>query len=169
MTLSMYQASVPVFLRAFDNLSTILDKGAAFAVAKKIDPSVLINARLAPDMFALARQVQIVSDTTKGCVARLAGIPIPSFTDTETTFPELKERIAKTAAFVKTVSAAQIDGSEGKPINMKVGPTMELSFTGQSYLLTFVLPNLFFHVTAVYAILRHNGVEVGKADYLGSL
>ena len=169
MTLSMYQASVPVFLRAFDNLSAILDKGAAFAAAKKIDPSVLINARLAPDMFALARQVQIASDTVKGCVARLAGIDIPSFADTETSFAELKERLAKTAAFIKTVSAAQIDGSEGKPITMKVGPTRELSFTGQSYLLSFVLPNLFFHVTAAYAILRHNGVEIGKTDYLGSL
>lgn len=169
MTLSMYQASVPVFLRAFDNLSTILDKGAAFATAKKIDPSVLINARLAPDMFALARQVQIASDTVKGCVARLAGIDIPSFADTETTFEDLKERLAKTAAFIKNVSAAQIDGSEGKPIVMKIGPTRELSFTGQSYLLTFVLPNLYFHVTATYAILRHNGVEIGKTDYLGSL
>ena len=169
MTLSMYQASVPVFLRAFENLSTILDKGAAFAAAKKIEPSVLINGRLAPDMFALARQIQIASDTVKGCVARLAGIEIPGFADTETTFPELKERLAKTAAFIKTVSAAQIDGSESTPIVMKVGPTKELSFSGQNYLLTFVLPNLFFHVTAAYAILRHNGVEVGKTDYLGAL
>jgi uncharacterized protein len=168
MTLSMYQASVPVFLRAFDNLSAILDKAAAFATAKKIDPSVLINARLAPDMFALARQVQIVSDTTKGCVARLAGVAIPSIADTETTFADLKERLAKTAAFIKSVTAAQIDGSEGKSITMKMGPNKEVVFTGQAYLLTFVLPNLYFHVTATYAILRHNGVEIGKNDYLGS-
>jgi hypothetical protein len=165
----MYQASVPVFVRAFDNLSAILDKGAAFAAAKKIDPAVLINARLAPDMFALARQVQIASDTVKGCVARLAGIEIPKFADTETTFPELKERLAKTAAFAKSVSSAQIDGTEGKAVVVKVSPTRELPFTGQSYLLTFVLPNLFFHVTAAYAILRHNGVEIGKTDYLGSV
>jgi hypothetical protein len=166
MPLSMYQASVPVFTRAFANLSAILDKGAAFAEAKKIDPSVLINSRLAADMFPLARQVQIATDVTKGGVARLAGIEVPSFPDTEATFPELKERIKKTVDFIKSVKPAQVDGSEEKTVKIKVGGN-ELEFTGQAYLFGFVLPNLYFHSTITYAILRHNGVEVGKADYLG--
>jgi uncharacterized protein len=168
MTLSMYQASVPVFVRVLGNLSAVLDKGAAFAEAKKIEPSVLINARLAPDMFPLSRQVQISSDTVKGGAARLAGIEVPSYPDTESTFPELQQRIAKTLAFVQTVKSAQIDGSEERQITLKAGPR-ELQFKGQDYLLNFVLPNLFFHVTAAYAILRHNGVEIGKQDFLGKI
>jgi hypothetical protein len=166
MTLSMYQASVPVFIRGLQNLSSVLDKAAAHAEAKKIDPAVFINARLAPDMIPLARQIQIATDTVKGGAARLAGVENPSYADTETTFPELKERLAKTIAFLKTVPAAQIDGSEEKTIVLKVGGN-DLTFPGQAYLLHFVIPNLFFHVTVAYAILRHNGVELGKRDFLG--
>jgi hypothetical protein len=148
------------------NLSAILDKGAAYAEAKKIEPSVLMNSRLAADMFPLARQVQIASDVVKGGVARLAGIEIPSFPDTETTFPELQARIQKTVAFLKSVSAAQIDGSEERTITLKVGGN-EMNFKGLPYLFSFVIPNFYFHITTAYAILRHNGVDVGKADYLG--
>jgi len=168
MTLSMYSASLPVFVRQLGNLSAILAKAAAHAEAKKIDPSVLVTARLAPDMFALARQVQIATDGVKGCAARLAGIEVPGFPDTETTFPELQERIAKTVKFLQSVKAAQIDGTEEKAIHLKVGGR-ELDFTGQVYLLHFVIPNFYFHMTATYAILRHNGVEIGKQDFLGSV
>lgn len=168
MSLSMYQASVPVAIRYMERLAAILKKAEDHATTKKIDPSVFINARLAPDMFPLARQVQIATDTVKGCAARLAGVEVPSYPDTETTFADLQARIAKTISFLQSVKAEQIDGSEGKTINLKAGPR-ELTFTGQVYLLSFVLPNLFFHTTTTYAILRHNGVELGKMDYLGSV
>ena len=167
MNLSMYQASIPTFIRALNNLSAILTKAEAHAAAKKIDPSVFINARLAPDMFPLSRQIQIASDGVKGCAARLAGIDVPSFADTETTFAELQTRIAKTITFLQSVTAAHIDGSEERAISLKVGPR-ELSFKGQDYLLSFVIPNVYFHITAAYAILRHNGVEIGKMDFLGN-
>lgn len=167
MSLSMYQISIPVFTRVLGNLSAILGKAAAHAEARKIDPSVFINSRLAPDMFALARQVQIASDTVKGCAARLAGVDIPSYADTETTFPELQERIAKTLAFVNTLTAAQIDGSESRTITIQLRGK-EVQFPGLTYLTSFVLPNLYFHVTTAYAILRHNGVELGKMDFLGA-
>lgn len=167
MSLSMYQASIPVITRFLGNLSAVLAKAEAHATAKKIDPSVFINARLAPDMFPLSRQIQIATDVTKGGAARLAGVDIPSYEDKETTFPELQERIKKTIAFVQSMKAEQIDGSEGKVIKLKVGGR-DLEFKGQDYLLNFVLPNLFFHVTTAYAILRHNGVEIGKMDYLGA-
>jgi hypothetical protein len=162
----MYQASVPVFLRGLENLSAILAKGAAHADAKKIDPSVFINARLAPDMLALARQVQIASDAAKGCTARLAGAEVPSFPDTETTFPELQARIAKTIEFVKGFKPAQIDGSEERTCVLKTR-TAEITHRGQDYLFKLALPNFYFHVTTAYDILRHNGVELGKMDYLG--
>jgi hypothetical protein len=165
MTLSMYQASIPVFIHGLENLSAILSKAEAYATVKKIDPSVFINARLAPDMFPLARQIQIASDGVKGCGARLSGIEVPSFPDTETTFAELQARIAKTVAFLQTLNAKQIDGSEDRAIQLKVGPR-ELSFKGQQYLTHFVIPNFYFHITAAYAILRHNGVDIGKQDYL---
>ncbi len=168
MTISMYQASVPNFIHALSNLSAVLAKGAAYAEAKKFDPSVLVNARLAPDMFALARQVQIATDIVKGGSARLAGVDVPSFPDTEATFPELQARITKTIDFMKTIKPAQIDGSEGKTINLKVGGN-ELTFKGQDYLFNFVLPNLYFHATVAYSILRHNGVDVGKMDFLGKI
>ena len=167
MTLSMYQASIPVFVRALGNLSVLLDKGAAFAEAKKIDPSVLVNARLAPDMFPLSRQVQIACDGVKGCAARLAGIEVPSHPDTESTFPELQQRIAKTLAFIQNVAREQIDASEERPITLTLR-NKDIKFQGQGYLLNFVLPNLFFHETVAYAILRHNGVEIGKMDFLGN-
>lgn len=168
MSLSMYQASVPVFQRTLGSLSKILDKGVAFAEAKKIDPSVLLNARLAPDMFPLVRQVQMVSDTAKGAAARLAGIDVPSFPDEETTVSELQARITRTLDFLNSVHATQIDGSEERTILLKMH-SGDVTFTGQSFLLFFALPNFFFHVTAAYAILRHNGVDVGKLDYLGGL
>jgi len=166
MSLTMYQASIPVFVRMLDNLSGILDKAAAHAEAKKIDPAIFINARLAPDMFPLSRQVQIATDMVKGCAARLAGIEVPSYEDNESTFSELQARIAKTKAFIESVSASQIDGSEERKITLKFG-SKELSFLGQAYLLDFVLPNFHFHLTTTYAILRHNGVEIGKKDYTG--
>ena len=166
MTLSMYQASVPVFLRGLENLKAILAKGAAHAEAKKIDPAVFVNARLAPDMLHLARQVQIASDAAKGCIARLAGGEIPSFPDTETTFPELEARVVKTIDFVKGFTAAQIDGSEERICILKTR-TDEIRHRGQDYLFKLALPNFFFHVTTAYDILRHNGVELGKLDYLG--
>ncbi|MFE8602713.1 DUF1993 domain-containing protein [Archangium violaceum] len=166
MSLSMYQASIPVFIRMLGNLSAILEKAAAYAAAKKIEPSVLINSRLAPDMLPLSFQIQIASDTAKGCAARLAGIDPPSMADTESTFPELQERIKKTIAFLQTVTAAQVDGSEEREIVLKMRNS-ELQFKGQSYLLGFALPNFYFHLTTAYAILRHNGLDIGKADFLG--
>ena len=168
MSLSMYQASIPAFLRILDNLTAILGKATAHADAKKIDPSVFVNARLAPDMFPLSRQIQIATDAVKGCAARLAGVEVPSFPDNETTFPELQERIAKTAAFLKTMKASQIDGSEERSVTIKLRG-QDVTFKGQNYLLNFVIPNFYFHVTTTYDILRHNGVEIGKADYIGGV
>jgi hypothetical protein len=166
MSLSMYQASIPVFARMLGNLSAILVKAATFAEAKNIEPEVLLNARLAPDMFPLVRQVQIATDAVKGCAARLAGVEVPSFADTESSFVELQARLQKTQDFIKGCSAAQIDGSEAKTIVLSF-PGQELKFSGQDYLLYFVLPNLYFHLTTAYAILRHNGLDVGKMDFLG--
>ena len=167
MSISMYQASIPVFVRGLKNLSTILEKAAAHAEAKKIDPTVFLTARLAPDMFALMRQVQIVSDTAKGAAARLAGTEIPSFPDNETTFADLQQRIRKTIDFVQGFTPDQIDGSEERPVTVKLR-SGDQHFNGQTYLLGFALPNLFFHITTAYDILRHNGVELGKKDYLGA-
>jgi len=167
MTLSMYQASAPVFVRQLEALSAILKKAEAFAEAKKIDSTVLVNDRLAPDMLPLSKQIQIATDGVKGCVARLADMEIPSYADTETTIAELQERVAKTIAFIKTVPADKVDGTEDKDIVLKLRDT-EMPFKGQAYLLNFVMPNFFFHVTMAYAILRHNGVEIGKRDFLGA-
>jgi len=167
MTISMYAASVPVCIRALRSLSGILDKGAAHAEAGKIDPSVLINSRLYPDMYSFARQVQIATDVAKGCAARLAGQQPPGYEDKETTFAELKARVEKTIAFLKSFDPAQIDGSEERVIELKVGGE-PMKFRGLEYLQKFVLPNVYFHTTIAYGILRHNGVAVGKADYLGS-
>lgn len=166
MSLSLYQASVPVFVRMFGNLSAILDKAVADAEARKIDPSVLLNARLAPDMHPLTRQVQIASDAAKGCAARLSGVEVPSFPDTESSFAELQARIANTLDFIKSLSPEQIDSGAGREVVIKV-PGSELKFSGEDYLLHFVLPNFYFHVTTAYAILRHNGLGIGKMDYLG--
>ena len=165
MTISMYRASVPVLLQMLGALSGVLDKAAAFAAAKKVDPSVLLNARLAPDMFPLTRQVQIAADFAKGLPARLAGQEPPKYADDETTIDQLKARIAKTIAFIKEFKPAQIDGSEEKDITMVLGGQPR-SFKGENYLVGFALPNFFFHCTTAYAILRHNGVEIGKTDYM---
>lgn len=166
MTISMYQASVPVFTRMLNNLATILEKAAAHASAKKIDPAVFINDRLYPDMLPLARQIMIVSDTAKGGAARLAGIEPPKYEDNETSFPELIERLRKTIAYLNTLKPEQIDGSEKKTIRLKVRDDM-LTFEGLTFLLHRVLPNLYFHISIAYAILRHNGLDIGKKDYLG--
>ena len=166
MTISMYQASVPVFTRMLNNLATILEKAAAHAEAKKIDPAVFTNDRLYPDMLPLARQIMIASDTAKGGAARLAGVEPPSYEDNETTFPELIERLRKTIAYLNTLKPAQIDGSEKKTITLKTRNDT-LTFEGMTFLLNRALPNLYFHVSTAYAILRHNGVDIGKKDYLG--
>lgn len=168
MSLSLYEASVPGFVNTLNSLSGILDKAAAFADAKKIDPSVLVAARLAPDMHPLSRQIQIASDAVKGGVARLAGVEVPSFADTETTLPELKARITKTIDFMNGIDKARFDGAEDRAITLKVGPN-ELTFPAKVFLFEFVTPNFFFHTTTAYAILRHNGVDVGKQDFLAGL
>jgi hypothetical protein len=167
MPLSMYQASVPAFLQMLASLSAILDKAAASAAARKIDPAVFLSARLAPDMLAFTKQIQIACDFAKNTSARLAGAEIPKFADTEASFDELKARIAKTVEFVKSIKPAQIDGSEEKDISFPVGGK-PMNFKGQAYLVGFALPNFYFHLTAAYAILRHNGVELGKRDFIGS-
>ena len=167
MSLTMYHASVPVFLRALANLSAILRKAEAHAAARKIDPVVFVNARLAPDMFTLSRQVQSASDSAKGCAARLAGMEVPRWEDTEASLPELQARIAKTVAFLQAVSPELIAGSEERKVVLKLRG-QDVNFSGQAYLLSFALPNFYFHVVTAYDILRHNGVEIGKIDYLGS-
>jgi uncharacterized protein len=167
MKISMYQASAPRFVNMLNNLSAILDKAQAHAEAKKIDPLTLANDRLFPDMFPMKRQVQIACDTAKGAVARLAGVDVPKHEDTEQTFAELKSRIAKTIDFIGGVSPAQLEGTEDKNIHLKLGPR-DVDFTGMQYLLGFALPNFYFHVTTAYDILRHNGVELAKRDYIGT-
>jgi uncharacterized protein len=168
MTISMYHVSVPVLTNTLTNLVTILEKGAAYAEARKIDPAVLVGSRLYPDMFPLSRQVQIATDNAKGSVARLAGQEPPKFEDNETSFPELIARVHKTIAFLKTFTPAQVDGSENRTINLTLrGKTT--TYQGMPYLLHHALPNVFFHVTTAYNILRHNGVEVGKQDYIGKV
>lgn len=165
MSLSMYESSVPVLLRFLRNLSAFLDAAQVLAEQKKFDSVVLVRARLAPDMLDLAKQVQIASDTAKGCAARLAGIEPPSFPDTESSIEELKQRLARTIEFVQSVTPEQFAGSEDRQIVLKF-PNLTLEFSGREYLLHFVLPNFLFHVTTAYAILRHNGVQLGKMDYL---
>jgi len=167
MQISMYQASAPRFANMLKNLSAILDKAAAHAAARKIEPQVLTGMRLYPDMFPLARQVQIATDTAKGAVARLAGAEPPKYEDSETTLDELKARIAKTIAFIDGFKPAQIDGSEDRPIALKLGQ-LEVKWTGIQYLLGFALPNFYFHVVTTYDLLRHAGVEIGKRDYIGN-
>lgn len=167
MSLTMYQASIPSFIRMLENMSNILDKAAAYTESKNIDPSVLIQSRLAPDMYPLNRQIQIATDMVKGCAARLASIDVPRYVDNEATFAELQARIAKTIDFLTRVSADQINGSEEKTVTLKLRGK-EISFLGQPYLFHFVIPNFYFHITAAYAILRHNGVEIGKMDFIGN-
>ena len=162
---SMYDASIPPILRALNNLSHILNKGEAYANAKEIELAVLFNARLFPDMFPLSRQVQIATDMSKGAAARLAGLEVPSYDDNETTFADLQARIAKTIAFIETVTPAQLEGAEKRDIEIMVRKA-KMEFTGQDYLQKWVMPNVYFHVTTTYNILRHNGVELGKPDFL---
>jgi len=166
MPISMYQASVPAFLQMLNSLSAILEKAEAHAVSRKIEPSVLLNTRLTPDMFPLVRQVQLVTDFAKGAAGRLAGVELPKYDDTETSFAELKARIAKTVDFLHSLKPVQIDGSEGREITIPIGGQPH-KFTGQNYLIKFALPNFYFHHTTAYAILRQCGVEIGKRDYLG--
>lgn len=168
MTLSMYQASIPVFKQMLGALSGVLTKAEAHATARKIDPNALLQARLFPDMFALLRQVQVAADFAKSVSARIAGVDVPSFEDKEESFADLQARIAKTLAFLDSLSPAQMDGSEDRKIVTQAGTPKEKVFTGQSYLLNYGLPHFFFHVTSAYAILRHNGVGVGKTDYIGN-
>lgn len=165
MALKLYDVAVPSFTKHLHALDGIIDKAVVYATSKKIDPAVLLSARLFPDMFDFTRQVQACSDFAKNSTARLAGVDIPSFADTEKSFPELKERIAKTLAFLGTLKAEQMDGAETKEFTIKVGPN-DMTFTGQDYLLHFALPNFYFHAATAYDILRHNGLEIGKRDFM---
>lgn len=168
MSLSMSQASLPVFTHALKNLSVVLAKGKAHAEVKKLDEASIVNFRLFPDMLPFATQVRIACDMVKGAGARLAGIEPPKFEDNEKTFDELIARVEKTLDFISTLAASQIDGSEAREITLS-SPRGTMKFTGQNYLLQFVLPNLYFHSATTYNILRHNGVEVGKMDFLGKI
>ena len=166
MPFSMYEASIPPMIRMLQNLSSILNKAVAQAEADRTNPTALLAARLAPDMYPLTRQIQITSDTAKGCAARLAGLEVPSFPDTETTFPELQARVAKTIEYLQSVKPEQVAGSENRTITLKF-PKRTLEFTGCEYLTGFVLPNFYFHLTTAYDILRHKGIQIGKMDYIG--
>ena len=167
MTISMYQASVPRFVNILGNLSNILDKAQTHVDAKKLDSATLTAYRLFPDMLPMTTQVQIACDTAKGVVARLSGMEIPVYEDNEKTLAELKTRIAKTIAFIRTVTPGQIDGTEDKEIVIKRGDK-EARYKGMQFLLGHAVPNFYFHVTTAYNILRHNGIEIGKRDYLGN-
>ena len=164
--ISMYQACIPTIVRALGSLADILEKAGAHAEVKKFDPAVLVNSRLYPDMFPLSRQVQLASDSAKGGASRLAQVQPPAYEDTEATIPELVARLRKTIAYLQTLKPEQIDGSEDRTVSWQSRSTTK-SMQGQPYLLHHVLPNVFFHVTTAYNILRHNGVEVGKQDFLG--
>lgn len=168
MSISMYSASVPILVRALDNLQSWFDKAEAFAAARKFDPQVLLAARLAPDMLPFTKQVQIACDSAKFGVARLSGVEAPKFDDTEVSLADLRQRIAKTLEYIRSVPAQRLDGTEDKDI---VVPRRDGSMTlkGEFYLKHYVLPNVFFHVTTAYALLRHNGVDLGKGDFLGAM
>lgn len=166
MPLSMYAASAPRFVHMLNNLTALLDKAQAHIDAKKLDPAALTTFRLFPDMYPLTRQVQIACDVSKGAVGRLGGVEVPKHEDTEQTIPELKARIAKTIAFINSVKAEQINASADSNITLKLG-RQEYTFTGMQYLLNYAHPNFYFHMTTVYNILRHNGVEIGKKDFNG--
>lgn len=166
MSVSLYDVSVPIFTLTLNNLSAILDKAQSHAESKKVDPKVLAGARLIIDMLPLSNQIQIACDTAKGAAARLAGLPVPKHEDTEATIADLKARITKTLDFIKTVKPDQMQGAETREIVLSF-PQNTLKFTGVNYLTNFVLPNFFFHVTIAYALLRKNGVDLGKRDFLG--
>lgn len=166
MQMSMYQASVPAFIRSLSNLRNILDKGAAHAQARKIDEAVLLNSRLYPDMLPLLRQVQIATDTARSGAGRLAAVEFPAYEDNETTFAALAQRIQNTITYLQALKPAQIDGTEDKTISWQTRSSTK-SMQGLPYLMNHLLPNVHFHVTTAYALLRHNGVEIGKKDFLG--
>jgi hypothetical protein len=168
MTISLYAASIPVFKQLLTALGEVLNKAEAHATARKIEPDALLQARLYPDMFPLIRQVQIAADFAKGVSARLAGVEVPSFADDDKTFADLQAKLAQVLGFINGLEAAQIDGQEAREIITRPGTDKEKRFTGQSYLLSYGLPQFFFHVTTAYAILRHNGVEIGKRDFMGA-
>ncbi|MEP6701737.1 MAG: DUF1993 domain-containing protein [Betaproteobacteria bacterium] len=167
MTISMYQASIPRFVNMLGNLSAILDKAQAHVDAKKLDEQWLTGYRLFPDMLPMSKQVQIACDTAKGLAARVAGVPIPAFEDNEKTLGELKTRIAKTIDFLNTIKPEQIDGTEDKDIVIKRGDK-ETHYKGMQFLLGHAVPNVYFHIATTYNILRHNGIEIGKRDFLGN-
>ena len=167
MSLTMYQASIPVFVRMLGNLSAILHKGAAHVQATGGDPAALLDTRLFADMLPLTRQIQIATDNAKGPAARLANIERPVYEDNEKTFDELQERIARTIAFLESIPAASIDGSEQRKVTVNLRGN-DVEFLGQRYLLHFALPNFYFHVTTAYALLRHAGVDIGKLDFIGA-
>jgi len=168
MSISMYDVSIPIFTLSLTNLSAILDKAASHGEAKKVDPKVIPQARLIVDMLPLSAQIQIACDTAKGAAARLAGVEVPKHEDTEATLAELKARVAKTLDFIKTIKPEQLQGAETREIVLQF-PQTTLKFTGINYLTNFVLPNFFFHVTTAYALLRKNGVDLGKRDFLGPI
>jgi hypothetical protein len=167
MPVSMFKLSVPVFIRGLNVLAALLDKAESHAAEKKIPLDDLFNARLAPDMLPLYAQVQRVSDTSKNTIGRLTGVAAPSFPDEEKTFAELRERIAKTIAFLETVKPSDLENSDSREITVTFGK-LSFTFTGDDYMLKFALPNFFFHVTTTHDILRNQGVAVGKIDYLGA-
>ena len=167
MSISLYAASIPVFKQMLSSLSEILAKAESHASSKNIEPNALLQARLFPDMFALIRQVQIAADFARGVSARLAGVEVPKFDDNEQSFADLQALLSKTLAFLDGFAPAQIDGNEEREIITRPGTPKEKKFSGQAYLLSYGLPQFFFHVTTAYAILRHNGVEIGKRDYMG--
>ena len=168
MPLSMYEVSVPALKQTLGSLAAILGKAAAHAQSRQIDPAVLLNARLFPDMFPLLRQVRVACDFAKSVSARLAGVEMPNFEDNEQTFADLQARIAKTLAFIGSLTPQQFEGSETREIVTQAGTPKEKRFSGQSYALNYGLPHFFFHVSTAYGILRHNGVELGKKDYIGT-
>ena len=168
MTISMYNASVPIFKQLLGALSAILNKAETHVISNKMNPDILLQASLSPDMFNFIRQVQIAADFAKGVTARLAGLEVPVYEDNEVSFQELQARIAKTLLFISSINPKQIDGSEEREIVTRPGTPKEKKFTGQDYLLHYGLPQFFFHVTTAYAILRNKGIEIGKRDYMGS-
>ncbi len=169
MSFSMSQASLPVFEIGLNALSAVLEKAEAHAAARKFDPSVLLSTRLAPDMFALVRQVQVAADQAKNGSSRLAGVEAPRYEDNETTIEQLRARIARTVAYLKTLDPKKIDASAEREITFPLGPTNKGHMKGDDYLNHFMLPNFYFHLTAAYAILRHCGVDIGKRDFLGAI
>src|SRR5579862_10066684 len=168
MKISVHAVTVDIFASTLSSLSVLLEKGAAHAAAKKFDPSVLVNARLAPDMFPLSRQVQIACDLAKNGTARLAGLEPPRFEDNEKTIEELRARVARTIDYLKGIPASAFEGAEDRDIKVPAGPDKFLDFKGLDYIERWVIPNVFFHITTAYCILRHNGVDIGKRDFLGS-